>query len=111
MQSPASNKLSQGNNDKDGSEISNISPGTSSVLVTCRPEKKSPFLQSNAPWNIYRSHCVGLEPHTRTSKVHEDEPWSICQLRKSLRIDALTDLVSTSVAVMLMTEMKKMQIA
>lgn len=111
MQSPASNKLSQGNNDKDGSEISYTSPGTSSVLITCRPEKKSTFFSRDALWNYYRNHCVGLESHTRTLKVHEDEPWSICQLEKSLGIGILTDLVSRSVAVILMTEMKKMQIA
>lgn len=59
----------------------------------------------------YRNHCVGLELHIRISKVRGDEPWSICQLERILRIGALTDLVSSSVVVMLMIEMKKMQTA
>lgn len=82
IQSPARSRLSQGNCSKEGSEISYTSPGTRSVLATCRPVSNQYFLKRRV-LKTHKIHFVKLSPHTRSVKALEDVSLSVRQLRMS----------------------------
>ena len=110
MQSPANNKLSHGNCVREGSEISYTSPGTSSLEVMYRPviDKHTSRLNGQG---TDKTGFARLVHHSRILTAPVNVAWSIGQRDTSVRRIELTERVSSSVVVMLATDMMKIQTA
>ncbi len=112
IQSPANKRLSQGNCVKDGSDTSYTSPGTSSPLSTCRPERYLSGIGSETFQSLTKA--VPQNPHLTLEARNLSETLhclAVSQYAQEAVMNCPTDLVSIKVVVTLITDIRKMQIA